>query len=109
MKNAPAVWSVIVGLLAVAAVPATVAYADQSGRLELIWAGAAVPVALVLGLLAHGLARRGRRRAELMLLRRSGSGAARFGSILGTLALLIGGAGVTALVVYALLTYRGGT
>ena len=108
MRNAPAVLSVVVGLLAIAALPATVVYADRSGRLELIWAGAAVPVALVLGLLAHGLARRGRRRAELTLLGRTGSRAARLGSILATLALLIGGAGVTALVVYALLTYRGG-
>ena len=109
MRNPPAFWSVVVGLLALAALPAAIAYADWSGRLELISAGAAVPVTLLLGLVAVGLARRGEQRAQLTLLRRSGSASARLGKILGTLALLVGGAGLTALVVYFGLTYRGGT
>ena len=109
MRNPPAFWSAVVGLLGVAVLPATVLYADRSGRLELIWAGVAVPVAILLGVLARLLARQGRRRSELTLLHRSGAATARTGAVLGTLALLIGGAGVTALIVYAVLTYRGGT
>lgn len=99
----------VVGLLGAAALPAAVVVAERRADVELLWAAAAVPVALVLGLTAIALARRGRRRAEMTLLRRSGSRAARLGSLLGILALLLAGSGVTALVVYALLTYRGGT
>jgi hypothetical protein len=107
MKNAPAVWSVVVGLLGVASLPAAVAYADRSERVELLWAGVAVPVAALLGLVAVALARRGRRRAELTLTRRSGARWALLGRLLGTLALLLAGSGITALAVYVLLTYRG--
>jgi hypothetical protein len=109
VRNAPAVWSVVVALLAVASLPAAAVYADRSERVELLWAGVAVPIAALLGLAAIALARRGRRRAELGVLRRSGARSARLGSLLGTLALLLAGSGVTALVVYALLTYRGGS
>jgi hypothetical protein len=107
VRNTPAVWSVVVGLLAAASLPAAVVYADRSERVELLWAGVAVPVAALLGLVAIALARRGRRRAELSLVRRSGARSARLGGLLGTLALLLAGSGATALAVYALLTYRG--
>ena len=107
MKNAPASWSAVVGLLGAAAVPAAVVVADRRADVELLWAAAAVPVALVLGLAAIALARRGRRRAELTLVRRSGAAAWRIGRTLGILALLLAGSGVTALLVYALLSYRG--
>jgi hypothetical protein len=108
-RNAAALWSVVVGLLAAAALPAAVAYAYWSERLPLIWAGAAVPAAIVLGLITLALARRGERSAGMTLLRRSGSLSARLGRLLGTLALILAGSGLTALAVYAALTYRGGS
>ena len=107
MRNAPASWSVVVGLLGAASLPVAVVVADRRADVELLWATVAVPVALVLGLAALALARRGRRRAELTLVRRSGAAASRVGRILGILALLLAGSGVTALLVYALLSYRG--
>jgi hypothetical protein len=109
VRNAPAFWSLVVGVLAVAAVPATVAYAYWSERLDLIWGGAAVPAALLLGVGALVLARRGERLAGLTLVRRTGSAAARAGRLLGIAALLVAGAGVTALAVYVGLTHRGGS
>jgi hypothetical protein len=108
VRNAPAFWSVLLGLLAGAAIPVAVAYADRSPRVELIWAGVAVPVAALLGLAALGTARSGRRRAELTL-RRSGARTAVVGRLLGLIGLLFAGAGAISLVVYAILSWRGRT
>jgi hypothetical protein len=108
MRNAPAAWSVLLGLLATAAVPVAIWYADRSARVELIWAGVAVPVGLVLGLAALGAARAGRRRAELTV-RRTGALMARVGRLLGVLGVLLAGTGAISLLVYAILTYRGRT
>ncbi len=108
MRNAPAVWSVLLGLLATAAIPAAVVYADRSPSVELIWAGAAVPVAALLGLAAMGAARAGRRRAQLTL-RRSGARAATLGRFLGLFGLLFAGTGTISLAVYGILSWRGRT
>ena len=108
-RNTPALGSVLVGLLAAAVLPATVACAYWSDRLALIWAGVAVPVAIVLALIALALARRGERRARMTLRGRSGSFSARLGRLLATLGLVLAGSGLTALAVYAALTYRGGS
>ena len=108
MRNAPALWSVLLGLLATAAIPAAVVYADRSPSVELIWAGAAVPVAALLGLAAMGAARAGRRRAQLTL-RRSGARTAVVGRFLGLFGLLFAGTGTISLVVYAILSWRGRT
>ncbi len=108
MRNAPALWSVLLGLLATLAIPAAVAYADRSLRVELIWAGVAVPVAALLGLAALGAARAGRRRAQLTL-RRSGARTAVVGRFLGLFGLLFAGTGTISLVVYAILSWRGRT
>ena len=108
MRNAPAVWSVLLGLLATLAIPAAVVYADRSPRVELIWAGVAVPVAALLGLAALGAARAGRRRAELTL-RRTGARTAVLGRFLGLFGLLFAGTGTISLIVYAILTWRGRT
>ncbi len=109
MRNGSALGSVVVGLVAAAALPAAVAYAYWTERVDLIWAGLAVPGAALLGLVALGLARRGERQARMTLLRRSGSFSARLGRLLAVLALLLAGSGLTALAVYAALTYRGST
>ena len=108
MRNAPAVWSVLLGLLATLAIPAAVVYADRSPRVELIWAGVAVPVAALLGLAAMGAARAGRRRAQLTL-RRSGARTAVVGRFLGLFGLLFAGTGTISLAVYAILSWRGRT
>ena len=91
-----------------AAIPLAVAYADRSPRVELIWAGAAVPVAALLGLAALGAARAGRRRAQLTL-RRPGARIAALGRFLGLLGLLLAGTGTISLLVYGILTWRGRT
>ena len=106
MRNAPALWSVLLGVLASAAVPVVVWYVDRSPSIDLIWAGASVPAAFLLGLGALAAARVGRRRAELTL-RRRGAVAARVGRLLGALGLVLAGTGTISLVVYAILTYRG--
>ena len=108
-KNSPALWSVVLGLLATAAIPAAIVYADRSPRVKLIWAGAAVPVAVLLGLAAVGAAQVGLRRGQLTLLRRSGARTAALGRLLGLLGLLFAGTGTISLVVYAILTWRGRT
>ena len=108
-RNAPALGSVLVGLLAAAALPAAVAYAYWSDRVPLIWGAAAVPAAIVLAVIALALARRGERRARMTLVGRSGSFSARLGQLLATVGLVLAGSGLTALAVYAALTYRGGS
>jgi len=108
VKNPPAFSSVLLGVLATVAIPAAVAYADRSPRVELIWAGAAVPVAALLGLAALGAARAGRRRAQITL-RRSGARTAVLGRFLGLFGLLFAGTGAISLVVYAILSWRGRT
>jgi hypothetical protein len=106
VRNGPAIWSLLLGLLAAAALPVTVVYAYTSDTLQLIWAGVGVPVALVLGVAALAAARAGTRRAQMTLLRRSGSAVARLGRLLGLLGVLLAGTGAIALAVYGFLTWR---
>jgi hypothetical protein len=84
VRNGSARASVLVGLLAAAVLPAAVAAAELTDRLRLVEAGWAAPGALVLGLLALLLARRGRRRAARTVAR-AGEGSARAGRLLGAL------------------------
>ena len=103
--NARAGWSVVVGLLAVLAVPLAVAATRWSDRYDLLRAGIAIPVAFVLGIAAVVLARRGRARHERTLGRAGGLRAAAWGRALGIAGIAIASAGVIALSVYALLRY----
>lgn len=98
-------WSVVLGLLAVAALPAAIAVTEWRPDLELIWAAAGIPVALVFGLAAVLLGRRGVRAAQRTVGGRGGA-LARFGRGLGLLGLLLAGTGISSLVVYAILTVR---
>jgi hypothetical protein len=107
VRNALAVWSLLLGLLAAAAVPATVVYVDRTPGINLLWAAVSVPVAYALGVAAIVASRAARRRAQLTLRRRSGAATARLGRLLGLLGLLLAGTGTIALAVYAVLTYRG--
>ena len=79
----------LTGLLAALAVPGGVALAAYSGRVELLHASAAIPVAIVLGLAAIALARGARRDCAMTLGRVGGLGLARAGSILGAFGLYL--------------------
>jgi hypothetical protein len=96
--------SVALGALAVAAVPAAVAasrYLPQVKLLQGLYA--AVPAALLLGLLAVWAARRARRASVLSLGRRGGARAARWGRALAYVGLYVGLAGAVALGSYTVL------
>jgi hypothetical protein len=88
--NATATLAAIVGLLALAAGPVAFAVQRYSQQVTLhvaIAAGGAAAAGL--GILALLLARRGRLRAQRNVLD-AGAGAARFGRVVGTLALCVG-------------------
>lgn len=77
------------GVLAVLAIPGALALAAYSSLVELTYAAGAIPVAVVLGLVAISLARSARRHSQISLGRIGGLGVARAGSILGVLALYL--------------------
>jgi hypothetical protein len=99
-RNASARFSVLAGLLAALALPATIAAAELTEELELLDAAWAVPAAFVLGLAAVGLARRGRRRVERTIGRVGGRGSARVGRLLGAIGILAACSGAIALAFY---------
>jgi cytochrome c biogenesis factor len=96
----------VVGLLAAAALPATVAVAELTDRLRLIHAAYAIAPAFVLGLLALWLARRGRRKAERSV-RATGAKAARLGRLLGALGVALAVAGAIAVAFFEYLDRVG--
>ena len=86
----PQAWgAVLVGLLAVAVLPAAVAYAEREADIELLDAWVAIPFAFVGGVAALVLGRRARRRVQLTLGRVRGDRVARFGGALGVLAVCL--------------------
>ena len=97
--------SLVLGLLAVAALPAAVAVSDRTARYSLLEAGFAVPATAVLALGAVLLGRRGRRRQRLALNPVRGVRAARAGRLLGWLGVYLAATGALALGVYWLETY----
>jgi len=98
---------VLVGLLAVAAVPAAIV-ATRFSRYTAIDAWVAVPVAAVLALLALSLARRARFRTQATAGRVGGKRAARLGKALAVLGLCIAATAGIALGFYAILTLVSG-
>jgi hypothetical protein len=99
-RNRAAGFSVLFGLLAVAAIPVGILITNYRNDLRLIHAGWAVPVAAVLGFVAVRLARRARRRLERTVGRAGGVGPARIGRILGWLGLYLALIGAIALAFY---------
>src|ERR1700694_4505797 len=92
--NRAAGWSLVLGLLALAAIPVAAAITGWRSDLRLVHAGFAIPVAAVLAIASIFLARRARRRLERTIERAGGARTARIGRILGWLGLyvaLIGG------------------
>lgn len=78
-----------------------------SGSYDLVHAGFAIPVAVVLGVLAIVLARRALRAHAVSLERAGGSRAARVGRALGVLGICLASSALVSLAVYGLLTYLG--
>ena len=95
-----AVVSLLVGLLAAAAIPVGILITNYRNDLRLIHAGYAVPVAAVLGFVAIRLARRARRRLERTVGRAGGTVPARLGRILGWIGLYLALIGAIALAFY---------
>jgi hypothetical protein len=103
--NPRATASVLAGLPALAAVPAGVVLSRYSPQVTLInSAFVSVPAAILLGLYAIVLARRGRETVERTLGRSGGGAAARFGRVLGVAGLCVGITAGMALGFYGLLT-----
>ncbi|HUH14853.1 MAG TPA: hypothetical protein VML35_03105 [Gaiellaceae bacterium] len=94
----------LVGLLAVAVLPAAIAATRWSERYELLHASAAVPVAALLGVLAILLARRARSRLAPTLGHARGTRTARIGRLLGVLGFLLALTAAGSLGVYAVLS-----
>jgi hypothetical protein len=105
--NARAVWSVVVGVLGLVALPVAVFATRYSKSYDLVHAGLAIPVALGLGVEALVLARQARAREAATLGRAGGLRAAGVGRALGVAAISVGLAGLVALSVYGLLDYVG--
>ena len=96
--------SVVVGLLAVATMPAAILATRWSEEYELMDAGFAIPVAAVLGLLAVALARRARSRLAPTLGHPKGTRTARLGRLLGLLGFLLALTAAGSLAVYWILS-----
>jgi hypothetical protein len=87
--------------------PVSVYASRFSDRYALIDAGFLIPVAVLLAVVALGLARRTRRRAAVSLAGGGGDGLAEAGRILGIVGLCIAASALVALGVYGLLEYVG--
>ncbi len=98
----------ILGLLAVAAIPAAVAVSRQTERFSYLESGWSVIAAAVLGLAAILVGRRGKKRERRAVLPVAGARAARWGRRLGWLGLYLAATGALALGVYALETLLSG-
>jgi heme/copper-type cytochrome/quinol oxidase subunit 2 len=101
-RNRAAPVSLLLALIALAAMPAAAAVTESRDDLRLVHAGFAVPVAGIFAIAAILCARRARRRFERTIGRSGGERAARLGRLLGWLALYLTLIAAIALGVYAL-------
>jgi cob(I)alamin adenosyltransferase len=105
--NARAWGAVLVGLLAVAAVPAGVALTHYR-NIELLKAGWAAVPGLVLGIASLAVARAARRRTERTIGRVGGRSVTRLGRYLGALGIYLALAAALSVGVYELLNKLSG-
>jgi hypothetical protein len=105
--NGRALVALLIGLLATATMPLAIIATRYSESYELLDAGFAIPVAVVLGALAIGLGRRALRHDDMRLGRAGGRAAARLGRALGVLGIALASTCAVALAVYGILTYLG--
>jgi len=101
--NGRAAWSAVLGLLAAATMPVAIVATRYSESYELIHAAFAIPVAVVLGILAVVLARRARALDRATLGKAGGTRAAQVGRLLGILGLCMAASATIAVAVYELL------
>jgi len=94
---------VVLGLLAAATMPVAIVATRYSESYELIHAAFAIPVAVVLGILAVVLARRARALDRATLGKAGGTRAAQVGRLLGILGLCMAASATIAVAVYELL------
>ena len=87
--------------------PLAIYVTRYSSRYELLHAGFAIPLVVVLGLAALALAGRDRRRSEVSIAPASGSRVATAGHVLGIVGLCLAASALVALGVYGLLEYVG--
>jgi nitrogen fixation/metabolism regulation signal transduction histidine kinase len=104
-EGAKAFAAVVLGVLAVLALPAAVAATKLSEDFTLLQAGFAVPAALILGVGAIALARAVRARSRASIEGGSRLKAATVGRLLGIVGVCIGCSGAIALGFYALLVH----
>ena len=105
--NPRAVAAVLMGLLSVIPMPLAIVATRYSKAYELLHAGFAIPVALVLVVCALGLARAALRHDDLRLGRAGGRGVARVGRALGVMGAALASTALVAVAVYGILTYLG--
>ena len=105
--NGRALGAVALGLLSAATLPLAILATRYSGSYELLHAGVAIPVAVLLGALAIGIARGALRLDDMRLGRAGGRRLARLGRALGVLGISLGATCAVALAVYGILTYLG--
>ena len=105
--NGRAVGALVLGVLATATMPLAILATRYSGSYELLHAGVAIPVAVLLGAFAIGLARGALRLDDMRLGRAGGRRTARLGRALGVLGISLGATCAVALAVYGILTYLG--
>jgi hypothetical protein len=102
-RNGRARASVLLGLLAAAALPATIAAAEVWHLLRLIEASAAIPVSLLAGIAAILLARGARERVRRTIGRVGGERLAAIGRALGALGVALALSGTIAIGFYYVL------
>jgi xanthosine utilization system XapX-like protein len=107
VRNGKALGAVVAGILALAVLAAGVAASVVYDRLELVEASPALPVCAVLAVVALGLGGQARIAHQRSLGRIGGAAVARFGRVLGGLALLLDLTAALAVGVYALLIAFG--
>ena len=105
--NGRATVSLVLGLLATATMPLAILATRYSGSYELLHAGVAIPLAVLLGAFAIGLARGALRLDDMRLGRAGGRRTARLGQALGVLGISLAATCAVALAVYGILTYLG--
>ena len=105
--NGRAIAAVVFGILATATMPVAIAATRYSASYELVHASFAIPLAILLGVVAIRLGRGALRHDDVRLGRAGGRRAARVGRALGVLGLALAATALVALAVYGLLTYLG--
>jgi hypothetical protein len=103
--NPRAWWSLVCGILSVAAIPAGTFLARVLQPVTLVDSSGSILIAAALGWAAIVLARRGRALIQITLGRAGGAGAARAGRLLGIVGLLLAGTAVLALGFWGLLSF----